>query len=1373
MLYCLRKSLIGPALLLALGLRPAPTVLAQGAAAGPFSPQALLALPLFFEPLDGQREFFLAHGPGCQFRLGAAGVQMVLGRTGAAAPLTDRAHPGALHLTSTRALRMEFAGANPRARASGEGLMPGKINYLVGNDPARWRTGLETYARLRVEELYPGVTLVYYGNQRRLEYDFTLAPGVDAGVIEMRFEGVDRLRLDEGGDLALGVGAEELRQPRPVLYQEAGGQRRRVPGGYVLKDARTVSLAAGGHDRSLPLVIDPTMIYSTYFGGNGDDIAWSVKVNPADESVYFAGQSLSSQFPITLPAGGAQPTNGGGTINGDAFVARVDRTGTNLLFFTFLGGMGDDGALDLALDGAGNAYITGYTDSTNFPCAPPGGVPGLRNSTNISGTITPAHVYFTDAFVAEISHDGSALVFSTYLGGSDRDMGLGIALDPSNFVYVTGYTYSTNFPTTNALVVQPLHSSKVLTFTNLYGSNDVFVTKFAPAGTGLVYSTYLGGTNFDVGQGIAADSAGNAYITGYTASTNFPNTVVLAPLLGGLNDTTNAVHKFRGTKQPRYDAFVAKIAPLGEDLLYCAYLGGTNNDSGFRIRLDAAGDVYVAGSSYSYDFPIVPLSMTNIVPHGMTNVNYINSDAFLTKIVATDNVPVIQYSLLFGGPGEETAWDLALDPVTTNIFITGSTTSTNFPSFPLSATNAPFLQPTNYTRSNDVFVAAFTPTIYVGTNYFLTNAIVKGRTRPVYAAVVVTNVVLTNLYAVDFGGLRDDFGLGLDVDSLGNAFVCGQTLSGEFPVLDPLQPVLVGHSAAFLAKIQFADALAAVTIDTVPPNLLLVVDGATNMAPVLTNWVLGSGHILSAIPVESGSPGTEFVWDSWSNGGLISNQVSPASAITNYIARFTTQYFLTMDWTPGGGVDPGSSWYDAGTAVPIAAAPALGASFTGWTGTGAGAFSGSNNPAIVTMNGPVTEVASFTRTNGRGLRVVVNGPGTVSPNLSGETLQVGRRYRITAIPNPGFLFAGWSGDVDTNSPSLTFVMANGLVLEASFVPSPFVPAAGAYTGLFFDANNPDFESSGLFTATMGGNGAFSATVRPGGAAYSISGQFSTNGGFYGVIKRSKPLSPLQVQLQLDSSATNRMTGQVSDGTWTAEIVAYRPVFSAANPAPEEGRNYILRIPGSGNSLAAPGGDGFGTLTVDALGNLSLSGTLGDGTKIAQSSFVTSSGQWPLYASIYSGGGSILGWLSFTGPALDTISGQATWFKWPNPGWKRLYPGGYTFQTEAIGSVYAFTNGTRALDFSQGQVVIESGGLPRNLNLTNQVLLSTDNIVTDLTRTNRLSLSLNPATGLFQGSFYNYSNRLTVPFYGALLPGLTNGTGYFVTTNQSGRVFFGP
>ena len=339
--------------------------------------------------------------------------------------------------------------------------------------------------------------------------------------------------------------------------------------------------------------------------------------------------------------------------------------------------------------------------------------------------------------------------------------------------------------------------------------------------------------------------------------------------------------------------------------------------------------------------------------------------------------------------------------------------------------------------------------------------------------------------------------------------MCGQTLSGQFPVLNPLQPTLVGHSAGFLAKVQFADELAAVTVDTAPPNLLVAVDGVTNAAPVLTNWVFGSGHNLSAIPVEGGTLGTRYVWTSWSNGGLISNQVSPSSPITNYVARFTTQYLLTMEAAPGGGVNPGSSWYDAGTVVSIAATPGV-----GWSFAGGAARAPGGSPAEQSRHG------DHERADYRGGRLhrderqrFASGgerPGTVSPNLDGKSLQVGQRYQMTAIPNPGYLFAGWSGDVSTNSPALSFVMASGLVLEASFVASPFAAAAGTYTGLFFDTNNLDIESSGLFTATLAANGACSASVRPGNKGYSVSRQFSTNGTFYGVIVQSSVLSPLRL-----------------------------------------------------------------------------------------------------------------------------------------------------------------------------------------------------------------------------------------------------------------------
>ena len=283
------------------------------------------------------------------------------------------------------------------------------------------------------------------------------------------------------------------------------------------------------------------------------------------------------------------------------------------------------------------------------------------------------------------------------------------------------------------------------------------------------------------------------------------------------------------------------------------------------------------------------------------------------------------------------------------------------------------------------------------------------------------------------------------------------------------------------------------TIDTAPPNLVVVVDGVTNQAPLTTNWVYGSQHTVTAFPVESGGQGTQFVWTAWSNGGLISNQVSPVSAVTNYTAQFTTQYLLTMDWTAGGGVQPGTSWYDAGSVVPVTATPGLGSTFVGWTGTGSGAFSGTNNPASVTMTGPNSELATFSPVSDSLLRVIVNGPGTVSPNYNGQSLRVGQPYRMKAMANPGAIFNGWSGDADTNAATLNFVMTNNMVIVATFSPSPFSPLAATYTGLFSEADNLNFQSSGLATVTVSTGGAGSVSIRPGGSAFSVSGQFSTNG----------------------------------------------------------------------------------------------------------------------------------------------------------------------------------------------------------------------------------------------------------------------------------------
>ena len=312
---------------------------------------ALGNLPLYFEagpaPAAGPARF-ITRGCNYQFSLSPAEVQITLGKNG----------------VKPAAVRMDFAGADPGAQMSGDTELPGKVNYLMGNDPAAWRTGVPTFARVRVEELYPGVDLVYYGNQRQLEYDFTLAPGTDPDLIKIHFDGADKISIGAQGELILALGRDEIRQPAPVIYQMVAGTRQAVAGGYRLINRHTVAFAIGKYDHQLPLVIDPVLSFSTYFGGNSSDAAWSIALD-TNGFMYIAGQTLSTQF---YPTSGAFQTNfAGGGVTGDAFVAKLTTNGQSLIYFTYLGGSADDIAYALTVDAAGHAYVAGTTDSANFP----------------------------------------------------------------------------------------------------------------------------------------------------------------------------------------------------------------------------------------------------------------------------------------------------------------------------------------------------------------------------------------------------------------------------------------------------------------------------------------------------------------------------------------------------------------------------------------------------------------------------------------------------------------------------------------------------------------------------------------------------------------------------------------------------------------------------------------------------------------------------------------------------------------------------------------------------------------------------------------------------------------------------------------------
>ncbi|HEX8352603.1 MAG TPA: SBBP repeat-containing protein, partial [Pyrinomonadaceae bacterium] len=474
--------------------------------------KTITRLPARFEANAGQadaRVKFLSRGAGHALMLTAEGATLAL-RTGGgraegarlASPLRARAESARDardRASSFRLVGMKFVGANPRAEVVGEGRLKAKVNYFLGRDPSRWRADVPTFASVRYRGLYRGVDLVYYGggDGGRLEYDFVLAPGADYRPIRLRFDGADRLTIGAGGELLLHTKAGTIKQSAPVVYQEVGGARREVAGRYVLRGPREVGFRVGEYDPAHALVIDPVLVYSTYF-----PYAYEMAVDTSG-GVYVTGtaETFAGDFPAT--PGAFQRTRRGGS---DAYVAKLDAEGRELVYLTYLGGGGAglDGGGEygqgVAVDAAGNAYVTGITYSADFP---------------VVNAFQPASGGgYSEGFVSKLNPDGSALVYSSYLGGGETDWGKSVALDAAGSAYVFGQTFSNNFPVRNAL--QPA----------LKGGDDFFVTKVAPDGKTLDYSTYLGGGGSEVGHlgDLAVDAAGAAYVAGTSYSFDYPVT---------------------------------------------------------------------------------------------------------------------------------------------------------------------------------------------------------------------------------------------------------------------------------------------------------------------------------------------------------------------------------------------------------------------------------------------------------------------------------------------------------------------------------------------------------------------------------------------------------------------------------------------------------------------------------------------------------------------------------------------------------------------------------------------------------------------------------------------------------------------------------
>ncbi len=485
-------------------------------------------------------------------------------------------------------VRMKLVGANSKAEVLGLDQLLGQSNYFAGKDPEKWYMNIPSYAKVKYADIYPGVSLLYYGNQQQLEYDFVVAPYANSKLIRLAYSGAHGLRLDKSGDLILTTAKGEIRQRKPHIYQATDEGKREISGSFVIRGRREIGFEIGSYDKSKPLVIDPILSYSTYLGGNLGARINSIAVDFAGNA-YLTGDTTSTNFPVTAKA--YRTSNSGF----DIFVTKLNATGTAVLFSSYLA---NGSVFDIAVDSANNAYITGYTSSSSFPTTP------NAFQTSINGDL--------DVFVAKIHTNASvctpqapnincreALVYSTFIGGARDDSGNSIALDTFGNAYVGGQTSSNNFPTT-AGVFQ----------TALQGGNDAFVTKVNPTGQNVVYSTYLGGgalssinDGLDSISGIAVNSSGNAYVTGSTNSSTFPTTQ------GAVQPSCRNCATFNSSFEGQFDAFVTKLLPDATGLDYSTYLGGNLQDGGVDIAIDSTGNAYVAGRANSFDFPTTPEAM--------------------------------------------------------------------------------------------------------------------------------------------------------------------------------------------------------------------------------------------------------------------------------------------------------------------------------------------------------------------------------------------------------------------------------------------------------------------------------------------------------------------------------------------------------------------------------------------------------------------------------------------------------------------------------------------------------------------------------------------------------------------------------------------
>ena len=862
---------------------------------------------------------FLAHGAGYQLFLTSQEAVLTLSQPLAASTkavkgkslLAASRKPGGALKTSV--LRMHLDGANPAPEIAGKKLLPGKVNYFIGDDPHKWRTDIPSYEAVRYRGIYPGVDLLFYGREQHLEYDFIVAPGADPKAIALSIDGARKLEVNSRGDVVMSVENGKVALRRPSVYQDVNGERRQIAGNYIVANDHQIRFSVAEYDHTQPLTIDPLLNYSTYIGGEVFDQALGIALDAAGDA-YIAGFTQSTKFPTMNPVSATPPAD---VSLGTAFDSELNPTGTAVIYSTYLGGSGNtffgDGANAIAVDTASppNIYVTGFTGSPDFPVStvllPLQGQPGPAST---------AMQFGGSAFITKLapSASGSAqLAYSSYLGGNTFDEGFGIAVDGSGNAYIAGATASSNFPQQGTQVTPGLTST----------NTNAFLTKINTTLSGaasLIYSTYLGGSgagssflNFgDVAFAVTIDSSASAYLVGGTTSTDYPtaDTAIAGSAACGANTVSSA--------------FISVINTTAQTLTYSHCLSGNNYDLALGVNLGTGvpavttGIVYMSGTTGSSNFPVT----ANSIPAPSTVANGV---AFVSLLNTATGA--LQYSTYLGGTNSDTGYAISSDSLG-NAYVTGQTSSSDFP-----ITRGALLQtPANPTGT--AFVSKISPN---------------------------GNGLADLVYSSYFGGqtantfTTQDSGRGIAVSGT-NAYITGQMTSADMPVSSGAFQTSLGATGATNAYV--ADLPLIATISVSPTSLAfgtqLVGTPTAAMSVMLTNNT-SSAVTLTLPPTFVGGNASDFT--TTGGGGTCMASLAAGASCT-----------VGVIFTPSS-VGARAVTMQIVDSLDTAARPIL----VALTGTGSNTIAGITfNPTSLTFPGQLLTTASTAQT------VTITNPSTTT-----------------------------------------------------------------------------------------------------------------------------------------------------------------------------------------------------------------------------------------------------------------------------------------------------------------------------------------------------------------------------------------------------------